>query len=394
MSKCCFAVSVALVLLSSVAYGAPDDVIQKCSVTKNGRTYIPEEKFAALAKNLAQPMLAKFDDECKGYLNKTQQARATKGARDDEKGYLQDLKDIRGNRKDIPADEARAKLKLEEDEFDLPFLVRDAYHIHSLAALPKARDDAEGASISYTRDMKGSNDLVSATGAIIGWNVLSIDSQKTASYVPTGFSRSLIAPGVEFDQQRNRADSTKNVDYIGFRFIGELEREGPIFDLNYLRYSGYLKTDSRGDSKIWGGYLEWQPYRVDWGIGGGRNIFGPAMLSFTPLLHAEFEKVANAGDVPEVVDGDYYFRGGAILGANMWFRYGLLRNFVMAAQYRYLPNLSRSGDDHDRAYFQATAAYNLTQSGNAAISVKYRDGQTPGNGTTVRDIKTAFDVKF
>ncbi|MBI2714931.1 MAG: hypothetical protein HYX37_10835 [Rhizobiales bacterium] len=387
--------SIALVLTSTSAYSAPDDVIAKCSETKNGRTYIPKERFAALAKNLARPLLAKFDDECKGYLTKEQQRRADKGAQDDEKGYLQDLKDMASaGGKEIPAEQARTRLKLEEDNFDLPFLIRDAYHIQSLAALPKARDDAEGASISYTRDNKGSNDIIAATGAIIGWNVLSVDSKKTAMFVPPGFTRSLIAPGVEFDQQRNRADPTKNVDYLGFRFIGELEREGPIFDLNYLRYSGYLKTDSRSDSKIWGGYLEWQPYRVDWGIGGGQNLFGPTMLSFTPLLHAEYERVTNAGNVSGLTTGDEYFRAGAILGANMWFRYGLLRNLTLAAQYRYLPNLTNAGHNKDAEYFQATVGYNLTSSGNAAISVKYRDGQTPGNGTTVRDIKTELAVKF
>jgi hypothetical protein len=228
---------------------------------------------------------------------------------------------------------------------------------------------------------------------VIGWRVFQPASNDVLSSM--GVTRALFAPGVEFDQQRNHSDHTKDIDYLGFRFIGELQKENAD-PYQILRYSGYIKTDSRGDSKIWGGYAEWEPRIPSLGIGGGHTFYenSSAMYSFLPILHAEAERVADAGILTNVKAGDEYLRAGPILQANLWFVDGPLSNLNFSGQFRQLWNVAASGQQKTIQYLQGDAGYNFDKAGNTALGITYRQGNLPSTGKQTRDFKTALTIKY
>ena len=389
----------ALALCTNAWAAADDDVFVKCSEKdpRTGKLIIPERNFKALGLMMVDAKLAKYSKDCKTFLTAAEQAEAQKPTDRKAGNRVRDLRQMEkipdGNRTvpGVAADMARTKFGLDEDNFDPGFYVRDAYAVASLSSPLKARDRADGAQFSYRRDYLTNNDIFAATGAVIYWKDIDLEKDGVA---PLGINRMLFAPGFEFDQQRNRLDPKKDVDYLGFRFIGELRKERAI-PAEIFRYSAYYKTDTHGSSQIWGGFAEWEPIFLSWGIGGGHSVFGgPVMYSLQPTLHAEYEKVVRAGDLTNVASGDQYLRVGPILQANIWFLTGLLENLKFSAQYRYLWGVASTGNDKDRKYFQADAAYNIDKSGNIALGVTYRNGETPGNGTRVQDIKTGLTVKY
>lgn len=207
----------------------------------------------------------------------------------------------------------------------------------------------------------------------------------------------LWAPGFEFDQTRNRSNKKADTDYLAFQIIGEMEVEqapASLFPLQYFRYGGYWKTDSRGESRIGGAFGEWQPYKLEWAIGVAPKVFGtPMQFRWQPIVRFESEKVVNAGPLTNLQTGDFYTRGGPILRADIFFADGYLRNFVFGVQYRHLWSFDRGNADKNIGYFQADATYNLDDAGVFALSATYRDGMLPGNGTRVRDVRGGLTIK-
>ena len=295
----------------------------------------------------------------------------------------------------VPTEVVRSEIGIKERKKKYNIIVRDANTIASLEELIDARDRADGASFSYTRDFQNDNALTSLTGAVFGWHEFTVKKENRNSNF--GIDHVRFAPGIEFDQQRNRAQPRKNVDALAFRALGELHQPGAVFD-NLYRFSGYLKTDSRGFSKIWGGYAEWQPVSNAYGISAGRAIFdnSPMYFSVTPVLHVEAEQVAAAGDLTSVSDGDRYFRAGPIAALNLWFVRGpeVLKSLTFSAQYNQLWGVASSGQQKDMRYWLAHGAYNIDPEGHVAINATYRQGDLPGNGQEVRDFKTGLAVKF
>jgi hypothetical protein len=390
---------------SQAAAAAPNDIFTKCSVQIGGVSVIPRGKFQALADNLADSEFAEHDPQCKGKKANPEGVALSQKKRERAAARVaQDLRDASAGRANmpgaspgsIPADVARTEFGMDKPA-PLPFLFRDAYSIYSLLSPPPPRERATGTQISYTRDKLAHNDIVSAKGAIIGWDVISIKSDSDNPLAGAGFTRMLLAPGIEFDQTRNRANSKKDNDYLAFKFIGELEKEtaGSLFPLQYFRFSGYWKTDSRGSSQIGGAYAEWEPYNLDLAIGVAPRLFGgPVQFRWSPILHAEIEKVFDSGSLVGVHTGDAYARIGPIVGADMFFAEGPLRRLVLGAQYRYLWTALENGNVKDVRYFQTTASYNLDEAGYTALSVTYRDGVTPGNATRVKEIKSGLTIKY
>jgi hypothetical protein len=379
-----------------------NDLFIKCSTVINGARYIPKERFEALADNLADSDFAEFDPKCLGKKrNPAGVAQAAKKKTRAAQRFAHDMQDVDEqrsaipgtNRVGVPADVLRKDFGKEKTSAP-PFLFRDAYSAYSLLNPPPPKEKATGTQISYTQDYYNHNTVLSGVGAVIGWNVLSDAANPFASL---GVTRTLLAPGFEFDEVRNQADRTKNMDYLGFRVISEIEKEtdGGLFPLQYFRASPYWKTDSHGASRIAGAYVEWEPYRLEWAIGVARRLGDtPIQFRWSPVFHVEAERVIDAGALANVHSGDHYFRGGPILEGDIFFADGPLQPFVLTAQYRYLWNASNSGTGYDIRYLQTSLAYNLTPDGNAALSVTYRDGNAPSNNTRVRDLKTGLTIKF
>lgn len=273
--------------------------------------------------------------------------------------------------------------------------MRDAYSIPSLTRLLAARNSADGASFTYTRDFQNDNELTALTGSVYLLKDIFPKPKDAATIAP--FDRVTWAPGIEFDQQRNRSNPAKNIDYLSPRLLGEIQLPGETVR-HIFRVGGYYNTDSRGETKVWGGSAQWQPVSNEYHISSGYRISSssPLALRFDPILHVEAEHVIDAGPLQNINDGDQYFRAGPILQAHFWFVDGpqFLRRVTFGGQYRHLWGAGGSGHQQDMQYWQANVSYNLDDEGHAAIKASYRHGDLPGTGQDVRDFKTGLSVKF
>lgn len=405
-----FVASIALLACGHSASAASKaDLLARCSVKNpaTGETYIPEKNFPALSRLLTDPVLAANTEGCKGQMSAKERAAYEEGKAFDANLALRDLKTIQRRHHEptptpgAPTETVRDALDIASKDKAVPIIVRDAYSLTSLGALLKAQNESDGASFTYTRDFQNDTAITALTGSAYGYFDMfpepKDESAKDKGVDIAPFSRIILAPGVEFDQQRNRANSSKNIDYLGFRLLSEFHLPGgPL--LHLFRVGGALKTDSRGDSKIWSGIAEWQPVSNRYGLSSGRAIFPdwPLFYRFDPVLHVEHEEVVAAGDWTGIADGDRYTRAGPILKANFWFAEGpdWLQRLKYGIQYRHLWGNADSGQKKDVHYWQTSLAYNLDEHGHAAITTTYRQGDLPGNGEEVRDFKTGLAVKF
>jgi hypothetical protein len=397
------ALAVAAASAASSASAAPSqDLLKRCSVKNpaTGELYIPEQNFSALARILADDTLAKYGKGCRTAL--TGEERAQLEA--DQKLQLDDLKTIKKqHEKETPKpgislDVASQSLGVKPKEPSYPIVIRNVSSVNSIAALVKAQNTADGATFSYTRDFEKDNVLTSLTGAVFGYyDVVAGRTEKEREKIAP-FEHIIFAPGIEFDEERNRASSSKNVDSLTLHMLSEFMVPGEASFHHLIRFGGDLNTDSKGQSKLWTGYAEWQPLSNVYGISSGHPLYhnAPIAYQFDPILHAEAEKVAYAGALTNVRDGDYYYRFGPILAANFWFTDGpaQLMALTFSAQYRQLWGTANSGDQKDVHYWQFSSAYNLDPDGHAAVTATYRQGDLPTTGQEVRDFKMGLAVKY
>ncbi len=401
----------ALAALLLLGTGAPaisavkvNDIVKRCFPDR--KVDLGSPKAAAFANILADAtgVLAKYDLNCTGdFAAVSKQLNASSGATAQNIIFLEQMKNQNERQITAPkleADLASYKFPSQSSDPTQPnkpfgFYVRDTYSAYSITNPPSPATHAEGAQVSWTRDVLNHNSLFSAAGALIG-------------YYNTGWNAFLGQPvadvsfagGVELDRTINHKSPKQDADYLGLRAIEEVARVSEAGS-EFFRVSPYLKTDVDGKSDIYGTYFEYQ-FANDYTVAKRiPNYSSPVIFGWTPILHAEVERVGAQGNLTGVKNGDVYARVGPILQANIWFSdvsnnwaSKIINNIVLEAQYRYLPNLGDGGGAHDIKYFQFTAAYNLDDSGNTALSIKYRNGDIPGNGTGVRDVKAGFTAKY
>jgi len=400
---------VMLLALASAAAAAPSEkLLKRCSVPdpKTGDLYIPEKNFPALARILTDDVLAKYGKGCKPSLSGEERAQYEDERKVLASRQLEDLKTIKKRHQDeiaapgLPTDVASSSLGIKAKEAPIPLIIRDANTVTSISALVNAQNSADGATFSYTRDFQNDNALTSLTGAVFAYYDLMAGATAKSREAIAPFTEVTIAPGVEFDQERNRANSKKNVDLLAFHLLSEFNLPGPKEShfSSLFRFAGNVNTDSRGNTKIWTGYAEWQPVSNVYGISSGHPLYhnAPIAYQFNPIVHLEAEKVSRAGELTNVADGDFYYRAGTILSASVWFTDGpkVLIPLTLSAQYRQLWGTANSGAQRDIHYWQANAAYNLDEFGHTAITAIYRQGDLPGSGQEVRDFKTGLSVKY
>jgi copper chaperone CopZ len=399
VSLCFF--SVASPAISAVKV---NDIVKRCF--PDGKVDLGSARAAAFANILADAtgVLAKYDLNCTGdFAAVAKQLNNVSGVTSQDILFKERLNNPNQNiitATQLEADLGRFKLPANSPDPTDPnkkfgFYVRDTYSPYSITNPPTPSERAEGAQISWTRDILNHNSLFSATGALIGYYNTGWDTyfgQKVADVT--------FAGGIELDRVINHKAPKQNADYLGVRAIEEIERVS-AYGTEFFRVSPYLKTDVNGKSQIYGSYFEYQFANNDTVAKRIPSYSSPVIFGWTPILHAEIEKVATVGGLTNVNHGDVYTRVGPILQANIWFSdlsnslfSKNINSIVLEAQYRYLPNLSDGGSKHEIKYFQFTAAYNLDESGNTALSIKYRNGDIPGNGTGVRDVKAGISAKY
>ena len=242
---------------------------------------------------------------------------------------------------------------------------------------------AEGATISYTNNSDTDIDTaeIQALGAwVFARNPcvrrpvgLGVTRPFLSGYA---FAFSVLADGNLTDDRTTEKSALKpGLD-------AQIEIASGPLDLQALTVSPYYQTDFRGEAQAYGVAASWEPYRLDWRLGGSYRQFSP-VFDFFYQLKAEMVglRVDDAGLTDLQPDTDYLWWGGT----------AVLRAFLMPdllndrltwiTTYKYYFD-DRSDQDID--LFTTALAYNLTDSGTTSIAVEYENG-------TVRDTLEKVD---
>ncbi|HWK97607.1 MAG TPA: hypothetical protein VNR39_19505 [Pseudolabrys sp.] len=401
--RCPLAVAALLIVCQPALAVTEAQITQRCSELDRltGKNYIPQKNEWALARLLTDPVLAANTKGCRDKMNDEERRAYEDSLALKAKRRLRDIQDIKQETKartttpNVSTADIDFGLEIKPKDDAPPLIVRDAHAVISLKQLLEAKKTADGASLSYTRDFQNDNQITALSGAVYLYKDI-LPEPKDAGLIRP-FDRVTWAPGIEFDQQRNGSNPGKNVDYLSPRLVAEFALPGATVR-QLFRIAGYYNTDSRGQTKVWGGSFEWQPVSNVHHISSGFRISPslPLGFRFDPIAHFEVEKVAAAGPLTNLNDGDHYFRAGPILQASFWFLDGpqILQRLTFGAQFRQLWGNAGSGMQKDLRYWQANLAYNLDDNGHAAIKATYRQGDLPGTGQDVRDFKTGLSIKY
>ncbi len=143
---------------------------------------------------------------------------------------------------------------------------------------------AEGAAISYTGDRE--NDTETAEiHALAAW-VFARNPCSPVGEPPIGrpyvsgyaFAASVLGDGTL------TADKTDEKSALKPGLDAQIEiANGPIFDLQALTATPYYQTDFRGEAQAYGFSASWQPYQLDWRLGGSYRPFSRAFDFFYQL---------------------------------------------------------------------------------------------------------------
>jgi hypothetical protein len=259
---------------------------------------------------------------------------------------------------------------------------------------------AEGAAISYTGDRESDTDTAEVH-AVAAW-VFARDPCSPYGDPPIGrsyisgyaFALSVLGDGTL------TADRTDEKSALKPGLDAQIEiANWPLFPLQALTATPYYQTDFRGEAQAYGFSASWQPYNLDWRLGGNYSRFSRPFDFFYQLkLEADGLRVNNPGLTAFAADTDYVWLGGtATLRASLF--NGLLGwdRLTWITSYTYFDNTnSNSSRDTNQTVnlFTTNLAYNFTETGKTSISVEYQNGTDRDTLEKLNQYLVTLNVKY
>jgi len=167
---------------------------------------------------------------------------------------------------------------------------------------------------------------------------------------------------------------------------------GPLFNYQIFTLSPYYQTDFRGEASAYGASASWEPYKLDWRLGG--NVY-PATpwLDYYWQLKAEVDSLhVNKAGLTDFTNGtDYAFWGGTVKLLLFPFPDQLQRRVIAIAEYSYY---WESQAQQDVRLFVGTLAYNITEDGSTSISGQYKKGTEKQTLKQLDQYLLSFNYKY
>lgn len=355
----------------------------------NGNGLLDPNETAVYGAHLSYPVLKKVDLNCNGRIDPAEIAALNREIAEDSVPASVDAADVVRARR-VTVAELEASPKADPDR--LPLTVRDAYSAYSIIVRPDDYKNNPGARASYSRDFKTGENVFGLTGAVsipFVWDLQGKAEPYSQKWELTAVS---FAPSVEFDGKLPVRDTAKS--NLSFRALFEAEINGfPWGTTHYVRAAPYYRTDFDGLAEIYGGQIEWQPVNTNYAIGVAWRI--PAtnmMVRWAPTIRAEYERVKDAGLLPNLLSREEYGRIGPMLESNVWFVDGSLERLSLLAKYWSLYDVT--GNGKDRRYFQADALVRLDDRGHLSANARYRKGDEPTSGIKKEDLTLGLSVRY
>lgn len=187
---------------------------------------------------------------------------------------------------------------------------------------PNAPVNAKGASVTFNDDFLGDTSKIAIQGFgsyvivsnPVGDPIIIGDPSLPEVKAPLQLSYYAIAPFVYGQGSRSnpQGKAERSAFQLGvdaqFEFFG-----GGLFDLQNLGISPYYQTDFRGQANIFGAVALWEPYRLDWHLGGNKDV-GPEIVSlyWRAVAEADVFHVGEAGLTDYTSNTDVALLGGTI----------------------------------------------------------------------------------
>jgi hypothetical protein len=232
---------------------------------------------------------------------------------------------------------------------------------------------AKGAAISFTENFESDTDTAEVH-ALAAYVFARSPCRERPAGVDVGkpfvsgyvFAASVAADGNLTDDRAMEKSALKpTID-------AQVEIASGPFDLQAFTFSPFYQTDFRGEAEAYGMQASWEPYKLDWRLGGSYQQFSP-LFDFFYQLKAEMIalRVNDPGLTDLKADSDYLWLGGTAR-LNVYILPDVLSDrLTWISTYQYYFD-DRSDENID--LFTTALAYNLTESGHTSISVEYQQG--------------------
>jgi hypothetical protein len=261
---------------------------------------------------------------------------------------------------------------------------------------------AEGAAISYTGDRESDTDTAEVH-AVAAW-VFARNPCSPYGDPPIGrpyvsgyaFAASVLGDGTL------TADRTDEKSALKPGLDAQIEiANWPLFPLQALTATPYYQTDFRGEAQAYGFSASWQPYNLDWRLGGNYFRFSrPFDFFYQVKLEADGLRVNNPGLTSLAADTDYFWIGGtATLRASLF--NGLLGwdRLTWVTSYTYFDDTNSSRNSSKNSsqnihLFTTNLAYNFTETGKTSISVEYQNGTNRDTLEKLNQYLVTLNVKY
>ena len=254
---------------------------------------------------------------------------------------------------------------------------------------------AEGAAISYTGDREAGTDTadIHAVGA---WVFARNPCAPSYGDPPIGrpyvsgyaFAAFVLGDGTL------TADRTDEKSALKPGLDAQVEiANGPIFDLQALTATPYYQTDFRGEAQAYGFSATWQPYQLDWYLGGTYRQFS-RLFNFFYQIEAEANglRVNDPGLTGLTADTDYLWLGGTAR-LHVFLLPGLLGDRLLwVTSYSYFDNTNDSKQNVDM--FTTNLGYNFTKEGKTSISFEYQNGTERDTLEKLNQYLVTLNVKY
>ena len=255
------------------------------------------------------------------------------------------------------------------------------------------KSDAKGAAVSYTDDRVGGVQTADIH-AVVSYAIDHHCGERPEGYgtFDAFVSQTTFAPfALANGTLSNDRSTEKSALQFGFDSRATVY-SGPLFNYQIFTLSPYYQTDFRGEASAYGASASWEPYKLDWRLGG--NVY-PATpwLDYYWQLKAEVDSLhVNKAGLTDFTNGtDYAFWGGTVKLLLFPFPDQLQRRVIAIAEYSYY---WESQAQQDVRLFVGTLAYNITEDGSTSISGQYKKGTEKQTLKQLDQYLLSFNYKY
>jgi hypothetical protein len=386
---------------------------------KDGNGALDEKEMKVYRAHLDDPILAKYDTNTNGRLDP-----------DEYKVLKADIEKRYGGGKPPPAkpvtdpkklfeigkemsDARRGGLPLEDlvqtpktppDECKAPqelFVRRDRMDTFLYGITPVSK--AQGASIAYTGDQADHVQTAQINGVVAvlpkGWRQPCLQRPPGYTVDQAYLSAFAVAPWVSAQGTINDPVKKSEKSALTGGFDAQWTVFSGLFNLQAFKISPYYQTDFRGISQSGGVMATWEPWQYAIWLGGSPTLLSPEFNWYWRVqAEADARRVDKIG-FTDLQVGNYAWLGGTVQVYGFFFPTSVLvpdslrnrLNLVLTYQGYWDANANST---RSITRYAAELAYNITENGNASVSIGYEHGTNKETMTFLNQYVVKLNYKY